>query len=112
MISNILSSAVSGLNANAQRVGAAAQNIANTNTPGYQPVELQGVSLATGGTRVVSRPLDAPPMGSQINPEALSGTDIGKEFANMILAEHAYSASAKVLSAGDELSRSLLDELA
>lgn len=37
-----------------------------------------------------------------------STTDLGTEFAGLIVAQSVYSASLKVLSAGDELSRSLL----
>lgn len=39
----------------------------------------------------------------------LSTTDLGSEFANMIVSETAYRASLQVLAAGDELARSLLD---
>lgn len=47
MISNIFSSAVSGLQLNAQRVGAAADNIANANTVGYKAVHLEAKTVTT-----------------------------------------------------------------
>ncbi|TCS64059.1 flagellar hook-basal body complex protein [Varunaivibrio sulfuroxidans] len=47
MISNIFSSAVSGLQLNAQRVGAAADNIANANTAGYKAVRLEAKTVTT-----------------------------------------------------------------
>lgn len=39
----------------------------------------------------------------------LSNTDLATEFANLIVAQASYSASLKVLSAGDEMARSLMD---
>lgn len=39
----------------------------------------------------------------------LSTTDLGTEFANMIVAEHAYRASLQTLSAAQDMSRALLD---
>ncbi len=44
----------------------------------------------------------------QGNALELSNTDLGSQFAGLIVAQTAYSASLKVLSAGDEMSRSLL----
>lgn len=45
----------------------------------------------------------------QGNAQELSTTDLGTEFVGLIVAQSAYSASFKVLAAGDELSRSLLN---
>lgn len=41
-----------------------------------------------------------------------SGTDIGTEFVNMILAQNAYSASLKALGAADDMSKELVNSLA
>jgi flagellar hook-associated protein FlgK len=108
VISDALNSAVTGLTVNAQRVAVAAENITNVSTRGYQPKQVETQSLSTGGAQVVSRPLDTP----NIDPSAFSGTDLGQEFSNLILAESAYSASLKVIETTQDLSRNLLDELA
>ncbi|MCW8915976.1 MAG: flagellar hook basal-body protein [Magnetovibrio sp.] len=67
MASSILQSAVSGLHLNAQRVGAAADNIANVSTNGYKDTQIlarsvttaQGTSptYAPGGVQAISRQL-------------------------------------------------------
>jgi flagellar hook protein FlgE len=49
-IGGILSSAVSGLQAGATRVAAAADNVANVQTAGYKSVEVHGRTLVTGQT--------------------------------------------------------------
>ncbi|OEJ69053.1 flagellar hook-basal body complex protein [Magnetovibrio blakemorei] len=67
MVAGILNSAVSGLSLNAQRIAAAADNIANTSTRGYKRTDVQASTLATrqsttayaaGGVQAVSRPLN------------------------------------------------------
>lgn len=50
MLSGILSSAISGLSVNAQRVSAAADNVANASTPAYKRVDVQSKTLATHQT--------------------------------------------------------------
>ncbi|MBL4613563.1 MAG: flagellar hook-basal body complex protein [Magnetovibrio sp.] len=66
MISGILGAAVSGLNVNAQRIGAAADNIANANTTGYKRTSIQNRSFSTaqnstgyapGGVLAIARQL-------------------------------------------------------
>lgn len=111
MISNILSSAVSGLAVNVSRVNAAAENIVNVSTDGYQPTQIETQSLSTGGAQIVSRPLNVAQI-DQIDQSAPSGTDLGQEFSNLILAESAYSASLQAVKTAENLSRSLLDTLA
>lgn len=64
-ITQVLSSAVSALQLNANRVAAAADNVANARTDGYKAVDVQGATVATkqgtatsyaaGGVRAVSR---------------------------------------------------------
>jgi flagellar hook protein FlgE len=49
-ISNILSSAVSGLTFNAGRIAAAADNLANANTVGYKAADVQAGTLSTRQT--------------------------------------------------------------
>lgn len=67
MVAGILNSAVSGLSLGAQRIAAAADNIANTSTGSYKRTDVQASTLATrqsttaygaGGVQAVSRPLN------------------------------------------------------
>ena len=116
MISGILSSAVSGLNYNSQRVSASADNIANSSTPNYKRVEIQSSTISTDQT---SSSLYAPGgvLGStrqlsnvDVSFGALNNNvDIGAEFVNLIQAESAYGAGLKVIQAGEDMANSLLD---
>lgn len=110
MLSNIMSTAVSGLAVNSQRAGAAANNIANLNTKDYERVEIRSTSVSTeqtsstsyaaGGVQgVVSR-------GGNVS--GLLGVDLTQEVVTLIQAETAYGANLKVLQAADEMSGELL----
>lgn len=66
MVSGILSAAVSGLSVNAQRLGVAADNIANVSTNGYKRTEIQSRTISTmqsatayapGGVQAIGRQL-------------------------------------------------------
>ena len=66
MVSGILSAAVSGLSINAQRLGAAADNIVNVSTTGYKRTDIHAQTIATrqstsayapGGVQAVPRSL-------------------------------------------------------
>lgn len=117
MIAGILGAAISGVNLNSQRVSAAAKNIANVSTPGYQPEKVEATSVVTGQS-----PANAyQPGGVQsVTRTALvdvngvvgmqpSATDLGTEFANMIMAEKAYSASLKAMSVAEDMTENLFD---
>lgn len=110
MLNGILQSAVSGLNASAQSVAAAADNIANVSTPGYRRSEVVTQTLSTrqSGTTYNAGGVLASPR-QLTDAQELSSTDLGTEFVALISAQSAYSASLKVLAAGDELSQSLLN---
>ena len=110
MVANILSTAVSGLALNSQRVSAAADNIANLNTKGYERVDVRSTSVSTeqtsattyaaGGVQgVVSR-------GGNVS--GLLGVDLTQEVVTLIQAETAYGANLKVIQAADEMSKELL----
>lgn len=68
MVAGILNAAVSGLSLSAQRIAAAADNIANTSTNGYKRADIQAKTITTrqsttayaaGGVQAVSRPLNS-----------------------------------------------------
>ena len=115
MLSGILSSAISGLSVNAQRVAAAADNVANVSTDGYKRVHVQSKTLAIQQTSTTSYApggvLAMPRQLSNVQSSALepSTTDLGTEFATTILARASYSASLKVVSAAEDMARALLD---
>ncbi|PHS76868.1 MAG: hypothetical protein COB59_10140 [Rhodospirillaceae bacterium] len=119
-MSGILSSAVSGLNYNSQRVSASADNIANSSTPNYKRVDIQSTSISTpqtsstlyapGGVLGSTRQLSGVDVSMDISIGALNNNvDIGAEFVNLIQAETAYGAGLKVIQAGEEMANSLLD---
>lgn len=114
MLNGILQSAISGLSVSAQSVAVAADNIANVSTTGYKRGETvnrtlvtqqAGTAYSAGGVQGGARQL----ADVQGNVGDLSSTDLGTEFVRLITAQSAYSASLKVLEAGDQMSRSLLD---
>lgn len=100
-----LTAAVSGLNAAAQQVHAAANNIVNAHTEGYTPVEVSTASVVTGtgrGTSVAGGVL------VQVQEQA-GGVDLAREAVSLIQAEAAYKANASVINTVEELGRELLD---
>jgi flagellar hook protein FlgE len=116
MLSGILSSAISGLNVNSQRASAAADNIANVSTANYKRTEIQGKTISVdqtssthysaGGVLATSRQLSDVGAGDgAVN----NGVDLGTEFVNLIHAESAYKANAKVMQAGQDMAKALLD---
>jgi len=67
VVSGILNAAVSGLSLNAQRLGAAADNIVNVSTTGYKRTDIQAQSISTrqsstayasGGVQAIAQPLN------------------------------------------------------
>jgi flagellar hook-associated protein FlgK len=77
-----------------------ADNTANLATPGYRAEQVDLATSATGGvTAGVSRA-----------PE--EGVDLVEQVANLITGSLLYTANARMLRAGAETERSLLDLLA
>lgn len=93
---NVLTTAISGLKANATRVHQAANNIVNERSGDYTAGRVETVSRPTGG-------VDAVILGTE------EPTDVATEIVNLIIAETAYKASAKLISTAEELSDTLLD---
>ena len=124
MVASVLKTAVSGLHLNAQRAGAAADNLANISTAGYRGAEIQSVSVTTnqsdrtdyvsGGVAGVpsqlANPADVLGAGAQDVQSEYSDTGVGRELANLIAAEVAYGASLKIMDVADQMSQTLLDE--
>lgn len=100
-ISSVLSVAVSGLNASAQRFNVAANNIVNANSEGYQALRVDAVSQTTGGGATA---------GGVRNVITQGGTvDIATEIVDSIFARISYSANAQVIRTAERTLGQLLD---
>lgn len=116
-------SAASAMNALNTGMAATAHNIANVNTAGFTP---QDVVYATGPegmgvqaqvmqpSRLLLTPVDqsaANAADSFLPPEVLnpSGTDLSREFVDMIVSQRAYEANAATVRNWDESLGVLLD---
>ena len=103
-ISSALSSAVSGLAANAAGVQAVAENVANANTPGYRAVRVRTSSVVTGA---------APSAGGvQVTRVRQGEVNLVREFTRLIQAEISYTANAQVVRTADDLTHRLIDVVA
>ncbi|HEY9164173.1 MAG TPA: flagellar hook-basal body complex protein, partial [Magnetovibrio sp.] len=110
---------VTGVSVNAQGVLSATFSNGETRAVAEIPVATfaspQGLEAIGGNVYQATDASGAPVYGAagagQIQGGALelSTTDLATEFVNLIVAQSSYSASLKVLSAGDEMSRALLD---
>ena len=98
---NMLSStALSGLNAAQTRLGAAANNIANMNTPGFRRDEVSAVPQAGGGVSVSVQKADA------------EGPDMLRDIVDQNMATYEFKANLQVLKTAREMTGSLLDTVA
>ncbi|MBS0244318.1 MAG: flagellar basal body rod protein [Proteobacteria bacterium] len=88
--------AASGMHAADVRMGAAAGNIANVNTPGYQPQSATQSTAPGGG--VQSKIANAAP-GYKV--------DLGTEIMNFMSAANAYKANAMVVRVSSKMVESL-----
>ena len=96
---------MSGLQANATRAQAAANNVVNANTPDYRPTRVETTSL------VADRGIDGG-AGVQVQLRAEEGdVNLVREFTNLVNAEAAYKASASLVRTAEETSDALLDAI-
>ncbi len=102
-INAILSTALSGLHANAARTNSAAHNIVNRNTPNFQPSDVRSTSVVSQG---------ALGTGAGVQTQILTADDtvsLVREFSKLIAAEVAYKANAHIVRAADEQADELID---
>ncbi len=104
-ISSALSSAVSGLAANAAAVQAVAVNVANANTPGYRAVRVRTSSVIVGAA-------GSSPGGVQVTRVRQGEVSLVREFTRLIQAEISYSANAQVVRTADDLASKIIDVVA
>lgn len=107
-ITQILTTATSGLLAASRRAEAAAHDIANVNTPGARRTR---VETAT----VVASPAGAATGGSGVAVQLLAGDgppDLAASVVELLRAETAFKANAEVVRSAEDTAREALDLLA
>jgi len=102
--------AVSGLQAASLRLQAAASNIVNSDSDGYQPVSVSQTPSPDGGVRATLQPalLAYDPHHPYANLQA----DLSSDLVNLKLAEHDFRASLLAYKASAEMFKTLLDATA
>ncbi|MBT3305629.1 MAG: hypothetical protein HN377_04015 [Alphaproteobacteria bacterium] len=108
-LERVLTTAVSGLKANAKKAQVSATNIVNQNTAGYKAVQVQTVSR-NAGTFAGSNG-----KGSGVVAELVAGSqavDVALEFTRLIEAEAAYKANAAVIRTSEEIQRKAVNLIA
>lgn len=102
---DILTTALSGINASRNRALAAANNLANVNTAGYQSKQVH-TSTAPGGNGAITdsvsfSTIEGIPKGSNV--------DIARELINLKVEENITRANITTAKTGDELTRTAID---
>ena len=104
-----MSISLSGMQAASAMLNATANNIANLNTPGFNPsradlVELSGGGVGISGTSFEDNPQTAPDTQT-------SNVDLPTELVNLKLSQTLYDANAMVLKTADQMTGNLLNML-
>jgi flagellar hook protein FlgE len=101
-LSDGMNIAVSGMQGQQWQFAAAANNVANDDTPGYSTERVNLQSLANGGVTESAQ---------FIPPSTPNGNDVdlGSELAGMSMNKGLYTADAKVISTQREMDQALLD---
>lgn len=121
--------AASAMNALEQGMNATAHNIANVNTSGFDPLQVQyetgpqGQGMQVAAVESAAYPLsdradvnanpapEAADMASLLPPELLdsSNTELAREFSTMIATQRAYEANAVSVQTWDAMLGTLID---
>jgi flagellar basal-body rod protein FlgC len=135
-MSSISTIALSGMNAAARRLEVSASNVANVRTSGalpadgtlrsgtpqaYAPLQVVQTESATGGTQtsvtsvtpsavMVADP--SAPFANQDGMVAAPNVDLAQEMISQLVARYSFAANAKVLAAGDRMTKTLIDTMA
>lgn len=107
-ISNVVSTALSGLAAAEQRLGVSANNVANGTTPGFEAKEAKARPLDGGGV-IVDIQNKNPATLTGPDGEAVPNVSLDEEVANQITAGYDFKANLKVLQVQKEMDQALLD---
>lgn len=120
--------AVAGLRVSAQRLGVAAENIANVQTSGslspydgYVPQRLEQTTTANGTPTATTRPISQAsfpvydPADSRADANGLVGypnADLAANIVDLTIAQHAYEANLVTVRVAGEMMKALLDRTA
>jgi flagellar basal-body rod protein FlgC len=92
------------------RLEVAAHNIANANTPGFQPSRVDSVELTGGGVApVVTTP---PPEPDSAELVRRSGTDLAEESIRLVIALIILTSNARAIETAETADKTILDTLA
>lgn len=110
--------ALAGLQAASTRVSVRAQNIANVQTPNYQPGVPVQTSTAVGPVVNIERQSDKASgnslPNSNLSPDlnvSISSVRLENEISDLVISKNAYKASALVLRTANEITEETLDLL-
>jgi flagellar basal body rod protein FlgC len=108
IVNSVSSIALSAVSVASARLARSAQNVANIDTPGYQPESVVAQSAAGGGVTGALRA--AAPSFERGADEVLgSGTDLISETAEQLGASQQFKASIALLKTDQDMMKSLLD---
>lgn len=93
--------ALTGMQASQARLGVSAHNVANAQTPGFRPVQVQASEQAGAAGVAV-----------QAQPGALPGVDLAQELVAQKTATYTFKANVQTLRTADAMLGSLLDHRA
>jgi len=101
--------AASGMQAASSMLGAAANNLANSDTPGYRATRVDLAALQGGGVAADHVSQDSTP--GPIEPDGKEGSNVdpARESINLTRAKVLYSANAAVYRMADRMTGTLLD---
>ena len=107
-MNSVSSIALSAMRVATASLAQSAQNVANVNTPGYEPDSVEAVDQAGGG---VTSALRAPaPTFDRSQDEVLgSNTDMISETVTQLGASQQFKASIALLKTDQDMTQSLLD---
>lgn len=112
MLSNVMATALSGLNAASRHLDVSANNTANQLTPAYQAQQVTQTASAQGGVQAAVAPKDPatiPVADADGNITQAPNVDAAEEVVQQQIASYDFKANLRVLRAADEMSRQLVD---
>lgn len=123
-----LHTAIAGLRVSAQRLGVAAENIANVNTSGalspydgYVPQRFEQTTTANGTPTATSQPISQAsypvysPLDSRADAAGLVGypnVDLAANIVDLSIAQRSYEANLVTIRAASDMMKVLLDRTA